>query len=205
MTCNVASSMRLPQGGPAHGPPHAGNWDTSSTPLMLLLTLAVHCAAGLRSDGAHQRPDHLTQGKPRTHLRLALRQPGTSSRVLRGRQAARRYAHTFSPGRSAAPLASRRPMQLWGMRATRTQPNPQAGRRPGHGQERQRLGTQRNAHTRIAQQRNARAGDRTRRQLNPDRSPRAERHVTDGTQKTPQQRVELAWWKNAGTRMWRHP
>jgi len=36
--------------------------------LALLPTLALPIAAGLRSDRAHQRSDHLTQRQPRTHL-----------------------------------------------------------------------------------------------------------------------------------------
>jgi len=112
-----------------------------STTLALVLSLALRIAAGLRSDRAHQRSDDVTQRKPRTHSRLALIQPAAWSCSQRGGRAARRYAHTSAPGRTAATLALRGPTQLWGMGATSAQRNVQRG----YGQERLPLGTQPNS------------------------------------------------------------
>jgi len=52
---------------------------------------------------------------------LALTAPAASSRSLQGGRAARQYAYTFAPGRSAATLAWWGLTQLWGTTATQTQ------------------------------------------------------------------------------------
>src|SRR5947199_1172764 len=96
-------------------------------------------AAALRSSA--RRPRHATEA-----CDAGLTAGSAWADPPRGGRAARRYARTFSPGRSAATIAARGQRLLWGTTATQTR----------HETGEQTLpGTQPNAYSQTRTQRNA--------------------------------------------------